>query len=72
MDIRQGDEHLVPAEIETEFSNNITSITFDSRTSFISSGLNVSAQRIQPPLFKIDVSSEAPVGVYRVPPLLLH
>lgn len=65
--IRQGEERLVPAEIGTEFSNNVTSITFDTRTSFISSGLNVSAQRIQPPLFKINVSPNATIGVYRVP-----
>jgi hypothetical protein len=65
--IRQGEEHLVPAEIETPFSNNVTSITFDSRTSFISSGLNVTTQRIQPPLFKIDVSPQATLGVYHVP-----
>jgi hypothetical protein len=65
--IRQGEERLVPAEIGTEFSNNVTSITFDTRTSFISSGLNVSTQRIQPPLFKINVSPNATIGVYRVP-----
>lgn len=65
--IRQGEERLVPAEIGTEFSNNVTSITFDTRTSFTSSGLNVSAQRIQPPLFKINVSPNATIGVYRVP-----
>ncbi len=65
--VRQGEERLVPAEIDTEFSNNVTSITFDSRTSFISSGLNVSVQRIQPPLFKIDVSRQTSVGVYRLP-----
>ena len=65
--IRQGEQHLIPAEIDTPFSNNVTSITFDSRTYFTSSGLNVSTQRIQPPLFKIDVSPQAPVGVYHVP-----
>jgi hypothetical protein len=65
--IRQGEEHLVPAEIDTPFSNNVTSITFDSRTSFISSGLNVTTQRLQPTLFKINVSPQAQLGVYRVP-----
>ena len=65
--IRQGEERLVPAEINTPFSNNVTSITFDSRTSFISSGLNVPTQRIQPPLFKVGVSPQAQLGVYRVP-----
>ena len=65
--IRQGEEHLVPAEIETPFSNNVTSITFDSRTSFIYIGFKCSTQRIQPPLFKIDVSPQATLGVYHVP-----
>jgi hypothetical protein len=32
--IRQGETHLIPAEIETPFSNNVTSITFDNSTHF--------------------------------------
>lgn len=48
-------------------SNNVTSITFDNDTAFTSNGLNVYTQGIQPPLFKVEVSPQAPVGVYTVP-----
>ena len=64
--IRQG-EKIIPAEIETPFSNNVTSITFDNGTDFSSSGLSVSTQRIQPPLFKVEVSPQSPLGVYTIP-----
>ena len=37
--IRQGETHLIPAEMNTPFSNNVTSITFDQRTDFSSNGL---------------------------------
>jgi hypothetical protein len=65
--IRQGEKQLVPAEIETPFSNNVTRISFDRGTAFTSNGLNVSIQGIQPPLLKVEVSPQAPVGVYTVP-----
>ena len=65
--IRQGEKQLVPAEIETPFSNNVTRISFDRGTAFTSNGLNVSIQGIHPPLFKVEVSPQAPVGVYTVP-----
>ena len=65
--IRQGETHLIPAEMNTPFSNNVTSITFDRRTDFSSNGLHVSAERIQPPLFKVEVSPQTPVGVYTIP-----
>ena len=65
--IRQGETHLIPAEMNTPFSNNITSITFNKRTDFSSSGLHVSIQRIQPPLFKVEVPPATPVGVYTIP-----
>jgi hypothetical protein len=65
--IRQGEKHLIPAEIDTPFSNNVTSITFDNGTDFSSNGLSVSTQRIQPPLFKVEVSPQSLVGVYTVP-----
>ena len=65
--IRQGEEHLIPSEIETPFSNNVTSITFDNGTYYSSNGLSVFTERIQPPLFKIKVSPQAPIGVYTVP-----
>jgi hypothetical protein len=65
--IRQGEKHLIPAEIDTPFSNNVTSITFDNGIDFSSNGLSVSTQRIQPPLFKVEVSPQSLVGVYTVP-----
>ena len=65
--IRQGEKHLIPAEIDTPFSNNVTSITFDNGKDFSSNGLSVSTQRIQPPLFKVEVSPQSPVGLYTVP-----
>jgi hypothetical protein len=65
--IRQGEKHLIPTEILTPLSNNVTSITFDNGTDFSSNGVSVSTQRIQPPLFKVEVSPQSPVGVYTVP-----
>ena len=59
--IGQGDELLVPANILSTFSNNVTELTFnkgsnDAGSEYNSSGLHVSVERIQPPLFKISVS----------------
>ena len=65
--IRQGEEHLIPAEIETSLSNNVTSITFDNGTYYSSNGLSVSTEMIQPLLFKVKVSPQSPVGVYTIP-----
>jgi hypothetical protein len=71
--VRQGTQQLIPADIFSTFSNNVTSITFnkgqisDISPDFNSSGLLVSMQRIQPPLFKVDVSPQTPVGIYTVP-----
>ena len=65
--IRQGEKKIVPTEIETPLSTNVTSIAFEYGTNFSSNGLNVSAQRIQPPLFEVEVSPQSPVGVYTVP-----
>lgn len=65
--IRQGEKHLIPAEIVTPFSNNVTKITFDNDTDFSSIGLHVSTQRIQPPLFKVEVSPQTPIGAYTIP-----
>jgi len=65
--IRQGETHLIPAEMSTPYSNNVTSITFDKRTDFSSNGLHVSTQTIQPPSFKVEVSPQTPVGVYTIP-----
>src|SRR5918994_4913578 len=65
--IRQGEKQLIPAEIDTPFSSNVTSITFDNGTDFSSNGLSVSTQSIQPPLFKVEVSPQSPVGAYTIP-----
>ena len=61
MVIRQGEQRLIPADIKTTLSNNVTSITFgngqnDVGSDFNSNGIHVSTQRIQPPLFKVEVS----------------
>src|SRR6476659_8756122 len=45
--IRQGEEHLIPSEIETPFSNNVTAIKFDNGTYYSSNGLTVSTEKIQ-------------------------
>ena len=65
--IRQGEKKIVPTEIETPLSSNVTSIAFEYGTNFSSNGLSVSAQRIQPTLFEVEVSPQSPVGVYTVP-----
>jgi hypothetical protein len=70
--MRQGEQQFIPAEIKTIFSNNVTSITFDKGpgeggSDFKSSGLHVTIQRIQPPLFKVEVSPQTSVGIYTVP-----
>jgi hypothetical protein len=65
--IRQGETHLIPAEMETPYSNNVTSIIFDKRTNFTSIGLHVSTQTIQPPSFRVEVSPQTPPGVYNIP-----
>jgi hypothetical protein len=65
--IRQGEESLIPSEVETPLSNNVTSLKFDNGTYFSSNGLSVSTEKIQPPLFKVKVSPQTPVGVYTIP-----
>jgi hypothetical protein len=65
--IRQGEKKIIPTEIETPLSNNVTKIAFEHGTTFSSNGLNVSVKRIQPPLFEVEVSPQSPVGVYTVP-----
>ena len=65
--VRQGEKHLIPAEVDTHFSNNVTTITFDNETDFSSNGLHVSTPRIQPPLFEVEVSPQTPIGVYTIP-----
>lgn len=75
--IRQGEEQLVPARIKstTGFSNDVINITlagninknYESESGFNSSELHVAIQRNQPPLFKIAVPSQTPLGIYTVP-----
>ena len=65
--MRQGEEHLIPAEMNSPYSNNVTSIQFAGSTNYTSSGLRVSTQRIQPPLFKVEVSPQTPLGIYTIP-----
>jgi hypothetical protein len=65
--IRQGEERLIPTEIETPLSNNVTSITFDNGTYYRSNGLNVSNERTHPTLFKVKVFPQSPVGAYTIP-----
>gem|GEM_PF-492239 len=75
--IRQGEEQLIPGRIKstTGFSNDVINITlagninknYESELGFNSSELHVTVQRNQPPLFKIAVPSQTPLGIYSVP-----
>lgn len=65
--IRQGDERLVPAEFETSLSDNVTSILFDNDLSYSFDGLNVSAERVHPPILRVKASPQTTVGVYEIP-----
>lgn len=70
--VTQGEQLLVPANILSTFSNNVTDITFnkasnDDGSEFNSSGLYASIERIQPSLFKINVSPQTPLGFYTIP-----
>jgi hypothetical protein len=71
--IRQGEGQLVPAQVKSTsgFSNNVTNITLSKGHNDIASaqnpnGLHVSIQRIQPPLFDVDVPRQTPVGIYTI------
>jgi hypothetical protein len=71
--IRQGEEQLIPAEIKSSsgISNNVTNITLakghnDVASKFNPNGLQVSIQRIQPPLFSVKVPQQTPVGIYTI------
>ena len=65
--MRQGEKRLITADVDTPFSNNVTSITFVNGTDYSSNGLNVSTQRIHPPLFEVEVSPQTPIGAYHIP-----
>ena len=80
--IRQGEEQLIPARIMSTsgFSNDVSNVTvagnsnnnnnnnyYDIGSGFNSSELHVVAQRNQPPLFKIAVPRQTPLGIYTIP-----
>ena len=75
--IRQGEEQLIPARIKSTsgFSNDVINVTvagtsnnnYDTGSGFNSSELNVAVQRNQPPLFKISVPRQTPLGIYTIP-----
>lgn len=72
--IKQGEEHLIPAKIKStsDFSNDVINMTIATNNNDIGSGFNsselhVAIQRIQPPLFKIAVPQQTPLGIYTIP-----
>jgi len=70
--IEQGEQLLVPANIYSTFSNNVTDITFNRGsnnigTEFNSSGLYATIERTRPPLFNIIASPQTPEGFYTIP-----
>jgi hypothetical protein len=73
--IRQGQDLLIPARIKSTsgFSNEVVNITIgNSNSNEIGSGFNFSelhltVQRVQPPLFKITVPQQTPLGIYSIP-----
>lgn len=80
--IRQGEEQLIPARIKSTsgFSNDVINITlgvtnnFNNKfndyiigSAFNSSEFDVHIQRNQPPLIKIAVPQQTPLGIYTIP-----
>jgi hypothetical protein len=73
--IRQGDELLIPARIKSTsgFSNDVVNMTIgtnhnnDMGFGFNFSELHLAIQRVQPPLFKITVPQQTPLGIYSIP-----
>ena len=76
--IRQGEEQLFPARIQstTGFSNDVINITLIGNNSnnnyytglgFNSSELKIAIERNQPPLFKIAVPQQTSLGIYTIP-----
>lgn len=80
--IRQGEEQMIPARIKSTsgFSNDVINITlgvtnnFNDNfndyiigSSFNSSEFDVPIQRNQPPLIKIGVPNQTPLGIYTIP-----
>ena len=77
--IRQGQELTIPARIRstsgfsndvvnmTLASNDVNNINYDTVSGLNSSDLHVTIERNQPPLFKVEVPQETPLGIYTVP-----
>ena len=75
--IRQGDSLMVPARMKstTGYSNDVINITLPRdyatdrsvESGFNSSELLVNVERTQPPLFKIDIPKQTPLGIYSIP-----
>ena len=65
--IRQGEQLIVPARLKstTGFSNDVLNITLaDTASSINSSDLHVAIERNQPPLFRVEVPQQTPLGIY--------
>ena len=73
--IRQGEERLIPARIKSTsgFSNDVVNMTIGTNNNnemgsgFNFSELHLVIQRVQPPLFKITVPQQTPLGIYSIP-----
>jgi len=79
--IRQGQEQTIPARIKstTGFFNDAINITlasennnnnnysYDTTSGFNSSDLHVALERNQPPLLKVAVPQQTPLGIYTIP-----
>lgn len=73
--IRQGEERLIPARIKSTsgFSNDVVNMTIGTNNNnemgsgFNFSELHLVIQKVQPPLFKITVPQQTPLGIYSIP-----
>jgi hypothetical protein len=77
--IRQGEERLIPARIKSTsgFSHEVVNMTVGTNNNnnnnnemgsgFNFSELHLAIQRVQPPLFKITVPQQTPLGIYSIP-----
>ncbi len=71
--IKQGEAQTIPARIKSTsgFSNDVINMTVGTNNNmgsgFNSSELHVTIQRIQPPLFKIAIPQQTPLGIYTIP-----
>jgi len=74
--IKQGEAQTIPARIKSTsgFSNDVINMTVGTNNNmgsgFNSSELHVTIQRIQPPLFKIAIPQQTPLGIYTIPLIL--